>query len=529
MRLKIHGPIDRVTGSCYELHEPRKNVRFLVDCGMRQGEHDAKEHNAAPFPFNASSLRFVVLTHAHIDHCGLIPLLYKRGFQGHVLCTEETASLAKLVLEDAAKHSGLYDQEDVDRIDWREPHGALFGGYCSLAKDLFVRFFRTGHILGAVSVQIIWGPPKGKQRRILFSGDLGPCAEEQPHLPLLRHRMTTAPSDYCVLESTYGDHERSRSEEDLSARLRCLEEEIHRAFDACAPLIIPCFAIGRTQDVLLDLHLLGAQRRLPRIPIYFDAKLAKKVCEVYADSLGRLIRRGVASSLSSAPPYPAWLGKGLFELTGLDHQCPNDRSLLLDALQEMLRENHAPQRPRRGGLAGWRRLWAPWDWDASDVHGGPAVIVTGGGMCDGGFVQNHLSRHLTDRRATVLLTGYAASKTVAGRLQALSQQSAQERAFITERLGLRESRLRCCDVEARVRRIHGYSAHADQRGLLQWLFMSPKGSADVVPAGRTVMITHGERSARSALEEAINARAKALQQRVSVRQLCPGEDWIDLA
>ena len=207
MRLRFHDPLDRVTGSCYEMHDPLTGHHFLVDCGMRQGDPDADARNRGPLPFDADALQFVALTHAHLDHCGLIPRLYVEGFAGTVYATRETIALAKVVLRDAARQAGApYTEMDVQRIKWHEPQRAVFGDFCPVGQDLWLRFYRTAHILGATAVSVVWGPgPKPgdarTQRSITFSGDLGDNADGDEHAALMRFRMHPARTRFSVSDT----------------------------------------------------------------------------------------------------------------------------------------------------------------------------------------------------------------------------------------------------------------------------------------------------------------------------------------
>lgn len=508
MHIHFHGPLNRVTGSCYELEDRERGVHFLVDCGMQQGAANEAQQNRCPFPFDPRSLDFVVLTHAHLDHSGLIPRLYRGGFEGPVYATRETAALAQAVLNDAARHESLlrdplYSVEDVGRVRWCEGPATPFGDHHVVGRDVSLRFSRAGHILGAVSVQVVWGA-KSEERRITFSGDLGPCGEGEGHLPLLAHRMACDDADYVVIESTYGSTRRKEEERSLEARLAHLETEVGEAVARGGLVILPCFAIGRTQDVLLDLHLLAFEGRLPRVPVYFDAVLAEEVNSVYAEHLGRT-SGGSAGSRSGAPL--AWLGEALFTRLGLDPRDLEMRVGLVDALREMLRDHHIAQRPSLDALVGWRRLWQAVPEGRRHMLAGPGILVTGGGMCEGGPVQTHLKVHATDPRTTVLLTGYASPSSVAGRLLSLEGFPPGGRTDSRTPLGLTNSPMTLADVRARVRLVRGYSAHADQRGLLAWLFRRSSCAESVTAAGRHVFITHGEATPRRDLEAAIRAEA----------------------
>ncbi|MES2280106.1 MAG: MBL fold metallo-hydrolase [Pseudomonadota bacterium] len=165
MEVRFLGPLGVVTGSCTWMRDMDRDWSFLVDCGLQQGERTQEEWNQCDWPFDPATLKFVVLTHAHTDHCGLLPVLYQRGFTGPVYCTKETAGLAKALLLDSTGHTDLYTEADVARVQWKEPgaHKPL-GEILPVDQDLFLRFFRSGHIVGAVSVAVLWGSPGGYRR-----------------------------------------------------------------------------------------------------------------------------------------------------------------------------------------------------------------------------------------------------------------------------------------------------------------------------------------------------------------------------
>ncbi|MCK6544345.1 MBL fold metallo-hydrolase [Myxococcota bacterium] len=495
MKIRFLSPQLRVTPSCYELEDDESGLHFLVDCGLAQGDEDAASLDAQPFAFDPRSIDLVVLTHAHADHCGLIPRLYREGFEGLVHTTAETRALAMLVLRDGARHTTSYDEQDVARIRW-STHTAL-GSEVSIGRGVGVRFFRAGHILGAASVQICWGP-SAHRRSILFSGDLGPTSVGNEYLPLLRPRMTPPVSDYCVIESTYGAHRRAPRERELATRLDRLEHEVHAAVRRGGPLIAPCFAIGRTQDLMFDLHVLHALGRLPEIPVYFDAGLARSASAAYArglcTELPGINQAGDAREL-------AWLGRGVFELFGLDERDARDRATVLDMIRELFDERHRPTAPRTGAAARWRRLYSrPGARCSID---GPAIIVTGSASCDGGPVRKYLERHLPSPTATVLLTGYSHPRSTAGALERLSGSKAESRRVRWRTHG-ESSAPRSLTVRATITKLSGYSAHADQADLLDWLLRTGAPEPSPEPASRRVVITHGELAARTALARAIH-------------------------
>ena len=276
MKLKFVGATERVTGSCTWLKY--RDTEFLVDCGMIQGEaHDVYENNK-PFPFEPKEIKFVLLTHAHLDHCGLIPRLYKEGFIGKVYCTKATARLSREIMLDASKigKGKLYSEEDVDQVKFfyfDERPKFTWGHGCPVDNDLFVFPYRSSHILGACSIQILWVPhglknnPK-TNKGILFTGDVGNNTKKNCYQPLLKHQHSPYPRlNYIVCESTYGNRPRDPEERSLEHRINKLEEVmIKTIYEKQGNLIIATFSLHRTQEILFDLYYLLKVRWQERCP-----------------------------------------------------------------------------------------------------------------------------------------------------------------------------------------------------------------------------------------------------------------------
>jgi len=508
MMIRFLGPVGRVTGSCYWLSDAALDLEFLVDCGMVQGEPDERRWNHGPFAFDPRRLRFVLLTHAHVDHSGLIPRLYHEGFDGPVYCTPETRDLARLLLKDAARQKdAAFNESDVARIRWKAIDHL---NTCQpVHRDVFVRTYRAAHVLGAVSFQVLWGPKPvlgapNEQRRMTFSGDLGGNVEGREFLPLLRHRMNPDPADFVVVESTYGDRVRPAGEEDFEARLDRLraavdEAVIHRG----GILVLPCFGVDRTQEILLDLHLLF-WRQLDRygdVPVYLHAPLAARANEVYARGLRRKARtrRGELR--------PLWLSKVIYAALGRDPENLADETFI----EAVLATVFAKAAEAAVGMAtcGLPRLHHIIDQPPTDVIGlqpHPGILVTGGGMCEGGPIVAYLDTLLRRDTTTLLFSGYAGRSTVAGQLLDVADVSVQDRARLGEeiRWTLREGSEHVMPtgaIRASIGRLTGYSAHADQASLLGWLFHEFDGQPRA--AGRTVFLTHGNETARRALAAAV--------------------------
>ncbi len=536
MQIKFHGAVGSVTGSCYELFDAESGAHFLVDCGMKQGEASANAWNRRDFEFEPGSLQFVVLTHAHLDHCGLIPLLYKRGFRGQVLCTEDTARIAEVSLRDASRHSTLFNANDVERIRWREYGGKVLGRYHWPRQDVFVRYLRSAHIVGATSVQVGWGDPR-EEKTIWFSGDLGNNRQGEEFQPLMRHAMVPEPSDsthsYVVMESTCGGRSMDPRAKSFEWRIQNLHKHIEQAvLERQGTLVIPCFAINRTQDVLFDLHYAFTQDdRFRDIPVYFDAGLASMINVAYANAFAR------TELDENGKRKPLWLNERLFEWMGLDADASNDVELLTHLLAVMLDDNvELPpglDNHKSWVVSQWRRIWErarSYDGMPDDV-GGPCIVVTGGGMCDGGPIANYLHKLVRNPRHTFLLTGYCCESTNGGKLLHLKNMSATDRARQRGNLSWDgNASIPLSEVRANIGQLVGYSGHTDHQGLIDWFF--PDDASGCRPIGSTVFLTHGEDRSRNALRDALLERSLELladaHGELRVELPNPEQGWFDL-
>lgn len=419
IRLSFHGAAQGVTGSCHLLDTG--GVRLLVDCGWFQGSRDAMERNGAPFPFDPSSIDYLLLTHAHLDHCGRIPLLVDRGFTGEIIATDATRELTRLILLDSAKlqeedarraqrRAGrrgqsdgkpLYDTADALRAFDLFGRAARYGRTMRLKDGVTARFINAGHILGSAAVVVEAGTAKAR-RRILFSGDLGNDGR-----PILPDPTPPPEADYVVMECTYGD----RRHRDMAASKAELIEVIAEALARGGNVLIPSFAMQRTQELLFCLREATESGDLPRhLPVFLDSPLAINVGSVFARH-AELFQ----------PPAEAMFraGKDPCALPGLRY--------VRDASESMALNN---------------------------VHGG-AVIIAGSGMCTGGRIRHHFKHNLWRRNASVVFIGFAAEGTPARRII----DGAKSIRLFGEPV----------QVKARIHTINGFSAHADRDELLRWL------------------------------------------------------------
>ncbi|WP_018158327.1 MBL fold metallo-hydrolase [Thioalkalivibrio sp. ALE14] len=521
MQIRFVGPLGKVTGSCTWMRDETRGWSFLVDCGMQQGEPTADQWNAGDeWPFDPKTIRFVILTHAHVDHCGLIPELYKRGFEGTVYCTEETKELAELLLGDAAKQQDTsFELKDVERIHFHTPGGTTkFGDYHPVADDLFIRFFRSGHILGSVSATILWGDPKSEQTSIVFSGDIGPGREDQEVAPFSRHLMHPAPADFAVVESTYGDRARPPEETDPVNRRSRLAEAMDRAMKTGGTLAIPAFSTARTQDVLFDIHFVVASNpeRYAGMDFILASPLAEKINEITVKALSKVGPQGNRGKVR-----PLWLGKQVFRDLGLDKDDPDHFDHAHNLCKQALCAAPAtpiPNEPPGNAIsAQWRSLFRVDKKGANDVElaqAGPRVAVMSSGMCDAGPAIRWLPDLLKSADNEVALTGYCAPGSIGNKLQELAPVPNSERRKLRDNLSWKQPggpSLPRRDIKASISTLSGYSAHADQAELVDWVVHEfPQGSGSrQTMASKKVFIQHGHNRARKGLSEAIQKKATA--------------------
>ena len=441
--LAFHGAAGCVTGFCAELRVGASRV--LVDCGLFQGSKTLKALNYEAFPFDPATIDAVLLTHAHIDHSGLLPKLMKAGFTGPIYATAATRDLCAVMLADAGgiqesevrrlnrpnERRGrrpvepIYTERDAEavmaqfrRVKFDEPE--------TITPDIVATWTPAGHILGAASITVDAVAGAGNQR-LLFSGDLGPGSEFNPG--------PSAPAgvDHLIIESTYGDRERDVP--DPVRRRRALAEEMKAAWEAGGPLLLPAFAVERTQELLTDLLAVIDAGEAPAGDVFLDSPLAIEASAVFLD-------RG----------WNPELGRNPFETVR-----PSERL---------------------------RFLSKPWDSDSLERLHGWHVIMAASGMCDAGRIRRHLKRLLWREDATVLLTGYQAVGTL-GRLLHDG----------VDRVTIEGEEIR---VKARIRMLDAYSGHADARGLVAWARARR-------PIGGSIFLAHGEPEAVEGLRARLEA------------------------
>jgi metallo-beta-lactamase family protein len=447
-RLSFHGAARGVTGSCFRLETDTGSI--LIDCGMFQGSKTEKELNYRPFPFQPADIDAVLLTHAHIDHSGLLPKLVKLGFRGSIHATAATRDLVEVMLLDSAhiqeievrqfnrrrarknRHgvTPIYDDKDV-RQTVQQLKAVHYDQWIAVLPGIRARFWNAGHMLGSASVEVEIAGAGDKPVRLLFSGDIGPDFK-------LLHPDPEAPSDvdYLVCEATYGDRERDDVRPEH--RRKILANEVRDAMKPGGALIIPSFAVERAQELLSDLGQLMAESRLPQIPVYIDSPLATRATEVFARH---------ADELEKEAKFLQGLGS-----RSLHFSQTAEQSKALDRIR--------------------------------DFH----IVIAASGMCEAGRIRHRLKNWLWREESTVLIVGYQAQ----GTLGRILLEGAQNVRIQGEDIAVR----------ARIRSIDQYSGHADKTELVNWI-------KERLPVNQALFLVHGEESAMSGLAENVRDLAGA--------------------
>lgn len=395
-----------MTGANYLLEHD--GVKILIDCGLNQGTKYAEELNYQPFKYSPAEIKYVLVTHSHIDHIGRLPKLYKDGFRGKVFTTTATRDLMAVALPDNLRqiseeaksmgHEPLFDQEDLDGL-MALIEGVYYGDSVDLG-GLKVKFYDAGHILGSAIVGITW-QDDGLDKKIYFSGDLG-----NPPTPLLHLTEKITDADYIVVESAYGDRVHENREERREKLISIIKETINRG----GVLMIPSFAIERTQELLHELNGLFNSKSIPRVPIFVDSPLAIKMTAVYQKH---------SEYFNKETVYLIDSGDDVFNFPGLK-------------MTAMVEESKA----------------------INDVPA-PKIIIAGSGMSQGGRILHHEIRYLPDLASTILFIGYQVDGSLGRRIQRGDKEVKILGQVVT--------------VKCHIENLSAYSAHADQPGLLKWV------------------------------------------------------------
>ena len=458
MELMFLGADHEVTGSCHYLQVGKK--KFLVDCGMEQGI-DRFENADMPVP--ASEIDFVFLTHAHIDHSGMLPKLYRDGFRGQIISTRATASLCNIMLKDSAHiqemeaqwrnkkakrkidgegYEPIYTMEDaVETIKLfvEYPYGKIF----TVCDGIRFRFTDVGHLLGSASIEL-WLTEGNTEKKIVFSGDIGNKMQ-----PLLKDPEYTAEADYVVMESTYGDRIHEKDDEDV---VQDLADIISETFHRGGNVVIPAFAIGRTQVMLYYIRHIKEKNMVPdfpNFPVYVDSPLAVEATQIFYEC-GQECYDDEALDLLAKDINP-------IGFPNLNLSITTDDSKAINFIEE------------------------------------PKVIISASGMCDAGRIKHHLKYNLWREDSTILMVGYQSEGSPGRKIQ----DGAKEIKIFGEDVAVR----------AKIQTLPGLSGHADRLGLLEWI-----EAFKYKP--RQVFVVHGE-------DQVAELFSKTLSEECGIRSAAP--------
>lgn len=456
MKLSFYGAARSVTGSRHMLEVP--GFRALLDCGMFQGRREEAFRRNRDFGFEPKSLGAVLLSHAHIDHSGALPVLPRKGFSGKVYLTRASADLAGIMLEDSArvqendcryvnkqeKRRGktcvepLYDGDDVRKI-LKRFEGSRYGDQLKIAPRLTASFHDAGHILGSAAVRVKY-TARGNTTTVLFSGDLG-----RSHMPILRDPEPPPPCDVLILESTYGDRLHEQVGEEMKRKAQDL---IAHAREHKSKIIVPAFAVGRTQELVMRIKELVGEGRVEPIPIYIDSPLADKATEVFR-------RHPECYDEETMKTFSS--GSDVFASRYIHFVSSSEDSKRLNAMR------------------------------------GPCVIISSSGMCEGGRVIHHLKHAIQDEANVIVFVGFQAEHTLGRKLV--------EGWDVVPIFGIPTKR------RAQIVKFNGLSAHADRNDLLTYV-----RAIDPLPS--TIFIVHGEEKQALSLGAAVQAEHPKIDVRI---------------
>ena len=449
MNIKFLGAAMSVTGTCHLITTDK--YKILLDCGQFQGSKALEALNAEPFGFDPLEIDFVILSHAHIDHSGRIPLLTKRGYKGKIYCTDATADLVDIMLKDSgyihekeaewsnrkAERSGkpleepLYTFEDAsDSVQYLEP--VLYGQLFDINPDVQVRFNDAGHILGSSIIEL-WIREGEAVTKVVFSGDIG-----VKNKPILRDPVTIEEADYLIMESTYGD----RVHESSVASLDKFFDIILKTTRRGGTVVIPSFAVGRTQELIYELNMFyenndEVKSELDKIMVYVDSPLATSATEIF--------RRNAQVFNDETREY-ILKGDSPLDFKNLVFTRTSDESRALN------------------------------------FNTAPKIIISASGMCDAGRIKHHLKHHLWDPKCSVVFVGYQAEGTLGRSIV----NGDKDVSIFGEKI----------HINAEICNLEGFSGHADRDGLLEWLSGFRKQP-------KKIFLVHGEEKSKKGFAQTV--------------------------
>src|SRR3989338_6485100 len=442
MKITFYGGAKSVTGANYLLDSG--DIKILVDCGLYQGSKYSEDFNYEKFAYNPAEINFVFLTHSHTDHVGRLPKLFKEGFRGRVIASKQTIDLASKALPDnlniiteEAKREGrepIFELKDLEGV-MGLAEGFNYEVPVDLGGGIVATLHDAGHILGSTIIEIDYNPDAEgselrpeRRRKIYFTGDLG-----NPPIPLLQAPYFPKDADYAVVESAYG----SRVHEDRSVRKLMLENIIKETITSRGTLMIPSFAMERTQELLYELNQLVNHNQIPRVPVFVDSPLAINLTEVY---------KKYSNYFNKTAHHVIESGDDIFNFPGLIFTRTSDESKAINNVK------------------------------------GPKIIIAGSGMSMGGRILHHEMRYLSDPKSAILFVGYQVQGSLGRRIL----DGEKDVKIFGEKIS----------VNCQIRAIGGYSAHADQTMLLKWIESAGSGGNL-----KKVFLVQGEEDSSTILAE----------------------------
>ncbi|MBQ7863400.1 MAG: MBL fold metallo-hydrolase [Lachnospiraceae bacterium] len=449
MKIKFCGAVNEVTGSCHLVTTEKHQI--LLDCGMFQGGKKEEAQNTEPFPFNPAEIECVILSHAHVDHCGRLPLLVKQGFTGPIYCTDATADLLKVMIPDCAHiqqkdaewqskkavRKGLppvepmYTMEDANAA-LKQVSPILYDQLFNINDQMHAVFNDAGHILGSAITEL-WITENEKTVKLVYTGDIG--VDDRP---ILRDPKKIKKADFVVMESTYGDRLHESNESSIKALIDIIADTVKRGGN----VIIPAFAVGRTQELIYELNRFYESDEyyhdlLSKVQVYIDSPMAVTTTQVFRKNAQ------------------------VFDAETKDYILNGDNPLDFPNLNFTRTSNESKALNE-------------------DKH--PKIIISASGMCDAGRIRHHLKHNLWNPKSSIVFVGYQANGTLGRRIV----DGVKEVSVLGEKIL----------VQAKIYNLEGFSGHADYEGLLDWV----KGFKK---APQHIFLVHGETEAKEALEQKI--------------------------